>query len=1210
MAERKYSIVLGGKIDTQTVKDSINALNESGKMPKVALKVSLQIDESEIQALQEKLRGAFNVQVGYGASSATSDGTSGGGSGVGSKIDIDALKEMKDLSSLQVTFDKSGEAISATATQLHNLNEQTTTYIDQSGEVTTYTEKTTTAQRANLQALKQSETWYQKVSGRIKDLSDNNIIGAKTAEQFRSRLEEINKLDDPEERLAAFKRLNQEISDSKKQSMGLSKMLETAAQKFSVWSVVTVAWYKAVALLKDVVVQVKAMDDALVELNKVADLSDKQLDSLTTRAFALADAVGQTGTEAINAITEVKRAGFSLEESELIAKYALMMTNVAEGIDDAGEAANILISVLKGTNAPISYASQLLDELNSISNQSAISFDALANMTQEIAGTMDTLGVSTQQTMSLLTGAYEVLQDERVAKGISVIGLRISGLNESLEKEAGLQSTVNDALMKYAKISVFDEQTGQLRNYYDILDDLSRVWDSLSKNAQAYLTTQLAGKNRADVLTALMKNWQGVQEAMEQATDSEGSALHEQEGYLDSIEGHLKALKNAWQELADTSLNADMVKVVVDLGTGLVKVMNSMGGILNTATMIASLILTWKGFNMTARLSKLATSLGWVQTEMAATTTATTTATIAVNAFQASLGILLSVISIVTMAISLYNQAQEREEQARQESIQNATEKIDKLKSEIEQTRNLQTELDNLKKKRDELNATEEKTADIRERIAELNDKIANQEGNLEGRDISKEWQKLKEAQQEAVTALYAGYVEAQEKLASDVQVWRGSGFSVQRPYQNAEYVTPYFKNWGNAVKELDEETKNRLSDLGLEITGGGVINIYGRTPEEILNILKDVQSELLSSDKMTENWSSFLSSAISSFTSEIDNAKNSIDSYNEAVGMMNFLNSDGSQAIEGLWSAYNKFEQATDAEKVAMLESNGELRKNLDAVNKLKETYPEAAETIDGFLGEIEDKVKSFETDDALLNVVERFTDVIAKEKEAYESLQETEKKELELQEKILAVEQARMKLAEAKNKQVLVYRRGRGMVFMQDLEETQKAEESLLTAESNLKKYQESGKFSEQTDLAQQIKDKYDELSLQYGASTVRSWFNTMIGEYSGDLTEAKMRDLLNKMNAFTGFETDTDTSISGDRPGNYRTGGLTANRNPNDFTGYDNPIGPPTPSQYLQQRYQNVQQGLYGRTYNIATVNVTADDVEEFARSLEEAARNGGD
>ena len=78
----------------------------------------------------------------------------------------------------------------------------------------------------------------------------------------------------------------------------------------------------------------------------------------------------------------------------------------------------------------------MLDELNEISNTSAVNFDSLANMTQRIAGTMRTLGNSVEETMALVTGAYEVLQDERVAKGLSTIGLRIAGLNDDLEREA------------------------------------------------------------------------------------------------------------------------------------------------------------------------------------------------------------------------------------------------------------------------------------------------------------------------------------------------------------------------------------------------------------------------------------------------------------------------------------------------------------------------------------------------------------------------------------------------------------------------------------------------------------------------------------------------------------------------------------------------------------------------------------------------------
>ena len=84
------------------------------------------------------------------------------------------------------------------------------------------------------------------------------------------------------------------------------------------------------------------------------------------------------------------------------------------------------------------------------------------------------------------------MQDERVAKGVSVIGLRISGLNEDLEEEAGLQSKVNDALMKYADISVFDEQTGQLRNYYllylsfqTVIFDSYEIWKLKSSKKKA-----------------------------------------------------------------------------------------------------------------------------------------------------------------------------------------------------------------------------------------------------------------------------------------------------------------------------------------------------------------------------------------------------------------------------------------------------------------------------------------------------------------------------------------------------------------------------------------------------------------------------------------------------------------------------------------------------------------------------------------------------
>lgn len=46
-----------------------------------------------------------------------------------------------------------------------------------------------------------------------------------------------------------------------------------------------------------------------------------------------------------------------------------------------------------------------------------------------------------------------------------------------------------------------------------------------------------------------------------------GSALAENEKYLDSIEGKLKKFDASWQTLSATLISSDVIKIVVDIGT-------------------------------------------------------------------------------------------------------------------------------------------------------------------------------------------------------------------------------------------------------------------------------------------------------------------------------------------------------------------------------------------------------------------------------------------------------------------------------------------------------------------------------------------------------------------------------------------------------------------------------------------------------------------
>lgn len=989
----KYNIVLGAKIAPKSLETLAQTITSF--FANKTFEIKIKADTSQLE------RAVRDAGIGGAAGGAMRGGTASTSGIAGTSLSAPNVLGYTEAQN------ELGETIRRNVRIQQDANTVITEAQDKYGNLTGAIKSYDTGLKAQINATKRADTAYAKVKSRIQDLSKQHIIGKDAVADFTAQLEEAEKISDPAKREAEIKRINQAISDSKKQVMGFGDMLKTALEKFSIWSIVTVGWYKMVAALKDVVKEVVALDTALVELNKVADLTDNQTKQLAERAFRLAEQVGQTGLEAINAITEVRRAGFTLTESEEVAKYALMLTNVAEGITDAGDAAQILISILKGTGAEVSYANTLLDEMNEISNNSAIAFDALAHMTQRIAGTMHTLGASTEQTMSLVTGAYEVLQDERVAKGVSVIGLRISGLNEDLEEEAGLQSKVNDALMKYADISVFDEQTGQLRNYYDILSDLAGVWGTLDKNAKAYLTTELAGKNRADVLNALMTNWEGVTRAMAYAEQSAGSAAKEQERYLTSVQGKLASLKNSWQELSTTTLDSDVVKGVLDLANAFVKLMNATGGLIPTLGLLAAAIITVKTVSKIDWATDFQFKITGIASAFKATQLAATGAAGAMAAFKISVATVTTVVSLLVMAISAVNAAQ-------QQAIANAQAAAEKAKTQSEKVKDLVDQYRELSKAQ----SAEGWTAEQRKKVETIQSSITSLVGE-EAKNLDLVNGKLDE-QYEKLSGI--------SKLSKDA----AQGAAQMALMSAAQPTIAEYLQTGKYTLTHSPTQRAYLEELGLPMgaplwdpfrAGGQVV--FGGSAEDIV--------------KQYE--------AVKAFQEKVYSA--------QARG-------------EGLYNAAN--ELIYRYEDLPQLSAR--LQYYLDKVGTAAERYR-------SILSLTEDTNGSDATpaaEDPVLKRMEAELKALKEQQAALKSVNEQQEKELELQKKLLAVEEAREALAQAKNKRILVYRAGRGMVYEQDYSELEKAQEALATARKNLSDYE----MSEGLDpLSKQIAAKENEIS-----------------------------------------------------------------------------------------------------------------------------------
>ena len=113
------------------------------------------------------------------------------------------------------------------------------------------------------------------------------------------------------------------------------------------------------------------------------------------------------------------------------------------------------------------------------------------------------------------------------------------------------------------------------KSTYNILLEISEVWGDLSDTTRAEVTRLVAGVRQGNVFTALMTNMDDAVKATAISMDSFGSAVKENERFLDSIEGRIAQFTAAFQDLSIALIDTGLVKEIVNMGTGLVGLIKS-----------------------------------------------------------------------------------------------------------------------------------------------------------------------------------------------------------------------------------------------------------------------------------------------------------------------------------------------------------------------------------------------------------------------------------------------------------------------------------------------------------------------------------------------------------------------------------------------------------------------------------------------------------
>ena len=208
----------------------------------------------------------------------------------------------------------------------------------------------------------------------------------------------------------------------------------------------------------------------------------------------------------------------------------------------------------------------------------------------------------------------------------------------------------------------------------DILTDLSKQWDSMSHAQQVNLGLALSGVQQYKVFSAIMGNFETVLRATEDAENSQGATLRQNEVHMQSLEALTNKLKQQFEQLVlGTGQLENLAKDIVNITTNILKLTNAVGG-LNTifvalvgvlATVKANDIAKFFGNIPNLVLKAKMEVVGYTQAlkeavagEQALTAQSEVTG-VALTNLQLIVGALTAVITVGVMAFNAYKQANE-----------------------------------------------------------------------------------------------------------------------------------------------------------------------------------------------------------------------------------------------------------------------------------------------------------------------------------------------------------------------------------------------------------------------------------------------------------------------------------------------------------------------------------------------------------------------
>ena len=265
----------------------------------------------------------------------------------------------------------------------------------------------------------------------------------------------------------------------------------------------TMSIHQVLAQLRRGVQYIKEIDLALTELRKVTDKTEEEYDKFLQTAAKTGERLGATISAVTEATATFAKLGYTMEQATEMAEAAIVYKNVGDNIASTEDAADSIISTMKGFGLEATESMAIVDKFNEVGNRFAITSQGIGEALRLSASALNEGKNSLDESIALITAANEVVNDpSSVGTALKTLTLRLRGskteLEEMGEDVTDMATTTSQLQAKLlaltgGQVDIMASPT-EFKNTTQILREMAGAWEDMNDIQRASALELMGGR--------------------------------------------------------------------------------------------------------------------------------------------------------------------------------------------------------------------------------------------------------------------------------------------------------------------------------------------------------------------------------------------------------------------------------------------------------------------------------------------------------------------------------------------------------------------------------------------------------------------------------------------------------------------------------------------------------------------------------------------